>query len=143
MQSGLRFSQVTAVALASALACTPAVAQKKVPASGSLYAFHTGRVDQCPGLDWHIVVQKNGTMEGFVGWDNMKHVATLNGMVQKDGTFRMNGKEVGGAGRTAVISGTAAGEYIYAMIEGSGSACDGKLLYVPRAVGGGSGGGGT
>ncbi|HQT77234.1 MAG: hypothetical protein B7Z80_05975, partial [Rhodospirillales bacterium 20-64-7] len=130
-------------ALAGALACTPAIAQQKVPASGSLYAFHTGRIDKCPGLDWHIVVQPDHTLEGFVGWDNMRHIATLKGTVQKDGTFKMNAKEVGGAGRTAAITGTAAGEYIYAAIEGSGSACDGKLLYVPRAVGGGSGGGGT
>ena len=54
----------------------------------------------------------------------------------------MKAKEVGGTGREATVSGKASGEYITAMIDGSGTVCDRKKLQIPRDVGGLEGGGG-
>ncbi|WP_428490852.1 hypothetical protein [Rhodopila sp.] len=117
---------------------SPALAQ---PGKESLYVYHTNPDAGCPGLDWHIVTEPNGSLMGFVAWDQMKHMARLEGMLSKSGTFKMDAHEVGGS-RTAVVSGKAAGNNIYATIEGSGTKCDGKTLNIPRAVGGLGGGGG-
>jgi hypothetical protein len=46
----------------------------------------------------------------------------------------MNAKEVGGAGRTATVSGAAQGEYVNATIEVSSTAYDGKPLQIPRLM---------
>jgi hypothetical protein len=113
---------------------------------GQLYAFHTSPSGGCPGLDWHITVQGD-KLNGFVAWDQMKHMARLDGMlipsgVGKPRTFKMDAQEVGGSGRKATVQGTAAGDVINASIDGSGTACDGKILPIPRVAGGMSGGGG-
>jgi hypothetical protein len=112
--------------------------------SGSrLYAFHTGKMGECPGLDWHITVDPDNKLVGFVAWGpEDEHMARLAGQIESNRNFKMAAKEVGGAGRSATVSGTAQGEYINAMIEGSGTACDGKQLQIPRVAGGTSGGGG-
>ena len=117
---------------------SPALAQH---GKESLYVYHTNPSSGCPGLDWHIVTEPSGSLMGFVAWDQMKHMARLDGMMSKSGTFKMDAKEVGGD-RTAVVSGKAAGNNIYATIEGSGTKCDGLTLNIPRAVGGLGGGGG-
>ncbi len=113
---------------------------------GVLYAFHTYPSGGCPGLDWHITVQGD-KLEGFVAWDQMKHMARLDGTLipaspGKERSFKMDAQEVGGTGRKATVQGTAGGEVINASIEGSGTACDGKILPIPRVSGGTGGGGG-
>jgi hypothetical protein len=93
-------------------------------------------------MDWHIVTEPDGKLMGFVAWDRMTHMARLEGMINKDRTFKMDAQEVGGTSRKATVSGTAAGDYITAMIDGSGTACDKQVLQIPRDVGGPEGGGG-
>ena len=129
--------------LTAAASLSPAVAQQP---AGQLYAFHTGPSGGCPGLDWHITVEGD-KLTGFVAWDQMKHMARLNGNlipsgVGKERTFKMNAQEVGGSGRKATVQGSAGGDYINASISGSGTACDGKILAIPRVAGGIQGGGG-
>jgi hypothetical protein len=58
-----------------------------------------------------------------------------------NGVIKMDAEEVGGAARKATVKGTAAGDYINASIDGSGTACDDKILSIPRVEGGTGGGG--
>jgi hypothetical protein len=139
MKPILFIAKASVVALATAAALSPVYAQQ---GKTSLFVYHTRASGGCPGLDWHIVTEPNGSLTGFVAWDQMKHMARLQGMINKDRTFKMNAEEVGGAARKATVSGTAAGDYITAMIDGSGTACDKQVLQIPRAVGGLDGGGG-
>lgn len=128
---------ISAIVLAGTF--TPGLAQS---GKTSMYVYHTKPIGTCPGLDWHIVTEPDGTLTGFVAWDRMRHMARLEGTIAKDRTFKMDAQEVGGTGRKATVSGTAAGDYITAMIDGSGTGCDRQVLQIPRDVGGLEGGGG-
>jgi hypothetical protein len=129
-----------AIALSTAASLSPVAAQQE---KGTLYAFHSAPVvGGCPGLDWHITVTPDNKLTGFVAWDAGQHMARLNGMLNNDRSFEMDAQEVGGAGRKATVKGTASGNYINAVINGSGTACDGDNLAIPRVAGGLGGGGG-
>jgi hypothetical protein len=137
----MRFnSQIVMVALSALVAASPGMAQ---PKKAQLYSYHTGpAVGGCPGLDWHITVEPDNKLIGFVAWDRALHIARLDGSLGADRTFEMAANEVGGAGRKATIKGTAGGEYINIAIYGSGTACDGTNLPIPRVTDGTGGGGG-
>jgi hypothetical protein len=140
MTSRMFRTTIATVALSAAASLSPALAQS---GSAGLYAFHTDAVvGGCPGLDWHITVGKDDSLNGLVAWDQGKHVARLAGSINKDRSFAMNAEEVGAAGKKAMVKGTAGGTTINVVITGSGSACDGVNLTIPRAVGGMGGGGG-
>ena len=139
MKISVLLARASGIALAAAALLSPAFAQS---GKTSLYVYHTKPSGGCPGLDWHVVTEPDGSLNGFVAWDKMKHMAHLDGMINKDGTFKMDAQEVGGTARKATVSGKAAGSYITAMINGSGTACDNQPLQIPRNVGGLEGGGG-
>jgi hypothetical protein len=133
-------TKLTIIALSMAALIGPAFAQSGQP---GLYAFHTGPArGGCPGLDWHITVEPDNTLNGFVAWDQGKHIANVAGSIDKDRTFQMEAQEVGGAGRKAAVNGSAGGSNINVVISGTGTACDGVNLTIPRVVGGLGGGGG-
>jgi hypothetical protein len=143
MRSSMFNARMAIVAVAAAASLGPALAQQQ---KGTLYAFHTGPIGGCPGLDWHLTVEGNN-VEGFVAWDREQHIARLDGTITPASagqarTFKLDAQEVGGQGRKAIVQGTGGGNYINAMIQGSGTACDGKMLTIPRVVGGMGGGGG-
>jgi hypothetical protein len=139
MVSRLFGTRVAMVALSAATLCTPVLAQT---GKGQLYAFHTRPVvGGCPGLDWHVTLGPDGTLVGFVAWDNMQHMARLEGKIQRNRAFTMQAQEVGGS-RTATVKGVAAGQYINMQVDGSGTPCDGVSLQIPRVTGGMGGGGG-
>jgi hypothetical protein len=139
MMSKVFTTTVATVVLSAAASLSPALAQSGTP---GLYAYHTGPVvGGCPGLDWHITVGKDGSLTGFVAWDRGTHIAKLAGMINKNRTFEMAAQEVG-TDRKATVSGSAGGTNINVQISGSGTACDGVTLNIPRVVGGLSGGGG-
>ena len=141
MKTAIFAAGIAAFGLAAAATpLNPALAQ--APLKGGLYAFHSRPIGKCPGLDWHVMVEPNGALDGYVAWDRMPHLARLSGTLTKDRTFEMAAQEVGGAARKATVKGTAAGDYITASITGSGSACDDQVLQIPRAEGGLEGGGG-
>jgi hypothetical protein len=122
------------IAFFAAASLNPVTAQE---GKATLYAFHTGPViGGCPGLDWHVTLFRDNTLTGFVAWDQGQHVARLSGKVNKDRTVEVSAQEVGGTGRTATVTGRAGGQYINLEIKGSGSACDGVNLAIPRATGG-------
>jgi hypothetical protein len=131
---------VTKVALAGLALTLPGIASGEIPYKG-LYSFHTGKTGACPGLDWHVTVEPDGKVIGMVSWDEMTHMAKLEGTVQSDGKFSMNAKEVGGP-KTATVVGSASGNYATLTISGTGGPCDGKTVQVPRATAGYGGGGG-
>ena len=140
MQSKLLAAGIAGAALSAVVALSPAMAQKKHRAS--LYAFHTRPViGGCPGLDWHVTVSPDDKIGGFVAWDRGKHMARLDGEINKDQTFQIAAEEFGGTGK-AMVTGKIAGDYVNLTINGSGTKCDGDVLPVPRAEGGMEGGGG-
>jgi hypothetical protein len=126
------------IMLAGLALALPGSVSAQAPMKAGLYSFHTDKMGACPGLDWHITVEPSGKVAGMVGWDAMTHMAKLEGTVQPDGKFTMNAKEVNGA-RTAVVTGSAVGEYVTITITGTGGPCDGTTVQVPRATGGGAG----
>jgi hypothetical protein len=128
-----RMTSLTKVALAGLALTLPGIASADVPYKG-LYAFHTGALGACPGLEWHLTVDPNGKVAGMVSWDEMTHMAKVEGTVQADGKFSLNAKEVGGS-RTATVNGNATGAYATLTISGTGGPCDGKTVQVPRATG--------
>jgi hypothetical protein len=133
-------TELTVMALSTAALVSPAFAQSGQP---GLYAFHTGPTrGGCPGLDWHVTLEPGNTLNGFVAWDQGKHIAKVAGSINTDRTFQMEAQEVGGAGRKATVKGSAAGSNINVVISGTGTACDGVNLTIPRVVGGLGGGGG-
>ena len=133
---------IAVIALSAAASLSPVMAQGgKGAGKGALYAFHTDPVvGGCPGLDWHVTLSPENKLTGFVAWDQGQHVAKLDGELNKDRTLEISAQEVGGAGRTATVKGTAAGDYVNLTITGTGSPCDGVNLAVPRVAGGTYGG---
>jgi hypothetical protein len=139
MMSKMLAWTVAMIALSAAASINPAMAQSGAP---GLYAYHTAPVvGGCPGLDWHITVGKDDSLVGFVAWDQGKHVAKLDGTINKNRTFEMNAEEVG-TGKKAMVKGSAGGTNINIQISGSGTACDSVVLNIPRVTGGLGGGGG-
>jgi hypothetical protein len=125
-------AKIAMIAVSTALSLSPALAQSGQP---GLYAYHTGpAVGGCPGLDWHINVGADSSLTGFVAWDQGQHIAKLAGSIQKDRTFEMQAQEIGGAGRTATVKGSAGGTNISISINGIGNPCDGVFLNIPRTV---------
>jgi hypothetical protein len=134
---------VIAFSAAASLSYAQAQAIPRHPsARAQLYAFHTRPASGCPGLDWHLTVEPDNTITGFVGWDRMQHMARLEGTIARDRTFKMSGQEVGGTGKTATVDGRAGGTYLSIAISGTGTPCDDVVLNVPRVTGGLGGGGG-
>src|SRR5689334_24401565 len=101
MKSRKLAATVAIATLSTATMLGAAFAQSGKP---GLYAFHTGRaVGGCPGLDWHITLEPDNSLVGFVSWDHGQHIAKLAGELSKDREFQMKAKEVGGEGRTATV----------------------------------------
>jgi hypothetical protein len=127
-----RIQAAAVMALSVAASVSPAMAQ---PKKAQLYSYHTpAATGGCPGLDWHITVEPNDALIGFVAWDRGHHIARLEGQLNKDRSFEMDAVEVGGAQRKATVKGTAGGSYINVAIYNSGTPCDGINLPIPLAT---------
>ena len=142
MKSSLLVCTALGLVCVAVTACTPPQTQTGV--RPGLYAFHTGQTPTCPGLDWHVTIEPDNGVNGFVAWNQGQHIARLAGTISPDGSFQTQATEVGGAGRKASVSGRAAGTNISIFISGTGTVCDNVMLNVPRVAGGvgGLGGGG-
>jgi hypothetical protein len=140
MISKVSIVKIALIALSTAGLIGPAQAQQ---GKGTLYAYHSPPVvGGCPGLDWHVTLEPDNKLVGFVAWDNGKHMARLEGNLNKDRSFSMDAQEVGGQNRKATAKGTAGGGIINIQIGGSGTPCDGVNLPIPTVSGGYGGGGG-
>lgn len=145
------FRSVTASALAiSAAACTPQPPPPTPPAvasaiqqlpPGRIYVFHSTSQSSCPALDWHVVLDANGTLDGIIAWNNMQSLARASGSLDaQNRTFQMTAREVGGQGRTATIDGTVRRDgYLVANISGPNVNCQGVTVtwFVPTPPSGG------
>jgi hypothetical protein len=132
MKLGSLLATIATGVLAVGFASDVAVAQQG-PLYGRVYSFHSAKTGGCPALDWHAVVESNGDLTGMISWDNMQHMARQTGKVNdQNHTFTATAKEIGGAGRTAHISGKIMDNgYLEAKITGTGTKCDGTTITVP------------
>lgn len=108
------------------------------PYVGQWFLLHTNPHNGCQGLDWHLLVDADHEMYGFVAWDRMKHSAKLTGKSNGDGTFTLVGEEVGGT-RKANISGKVTSTAVQFTITGTGTPCDNQTFSAPRQYWGGGG----
>ena len=102
-------ARILAAIVASTLACSAAVAMAQespdTPAKGRLYSFHSRPSGGCPSLDWHVVLGSDNSLSGLIATHDMSKVFRVSGTLGPDRTFHLNGKEVGGAGRTGTVDG--------------------------------------
>jgi len=128
---------ITAVMAAALLSCvgwnTARAQATGQPYVGRVYSLHINAFQGCPSLDWHIVVGENHTLSGIIAVDNMKTVYRVTGSYEPGKSFRLDGRQVDGAG-TGAINGKIEPTGIMAATLGGlpvGSACQGKTVYVP------------
>jgi hypothetical protein len=58
-------------------------------------------------LDWHVVLQACGVLDGMISWNDMQSIARASGSINTEtATFHMTATEIGGQNRTANIDGT-------------------------------------
>ncbi|MGA8191766.1 MAG: hypothetical protein WB902_00150 [Acetobacteraceae bacterium] len=139
MTWGKLMGTVAAGAVVVTATCNMALAQQVAP-EGRVYVFHSRPAGQCPSLDWHVVVGENNTLSGIVAWNNMKNMANVSGTIAPNRSFSMQGKEVGGSGRTATITGVLRSDgWLTANVKGQNLDCQGILVMfaVPPPQGGG------
>jgi hypothetical protein len=100
--------------------------------SGTTYALHSNAASGCPALDWHLVVQSDGTLSGVVGVNDMQTMFRVHG-TYSGANFHLDGQEVGGS-RTAAVNGQLQEGNIALSIGGLpvDSACQGKTVYIKR-----------
>ena len=110
--------------------------------SSGLYVLHSKATATCPALDWHVVVDVTSTgdnLSGVIGWDDMKHIASVSGTLNPNTRyFEMKATEVGGDKRTAKIDGQLRLDgWMTANIDGAGISCKSVVIpyYVPPAGG--------
>jgi hypothetical protein len=117
-------------ALALTALCGVAAAQP-LPV-GRVYTFHSAAKGTCPPLDWHMVVDEGGVLNGMISWNNMQSMARATGTVNA-GVFKMTAIEEAGPnpGRTATITGNVnTGDgWLTANIDGPQVKCDN--IHVP------------
>jgi hypothetical protein len=91
--------------------------------AGIAYIFHSAPTGSCPALDWHVVMSDDHTLLGMIAWDNMKAMARVEGPITAEKTFHLDAKEIGGAGKTAVVDGKLIPGWLLASIKGPGIDC--------------------
>jgi hypothetical protein len=109
-------------------------------APDKLLVLHSTAQGACPALDWHVVVGEGGTLDGMISWNDMKSMAHATGTVDANRNFTMTATEVGGAGRTATVSGQARKDgWLVANIDGPGVNCKQVTIPIWRPGGPGPG----
>jgi hypothetical protein len=100
--------------------------------AGIVYVFHSAPAGTCPALDWHIVMSDDNTLSGMIAWDNMKSMARVEGPITMEKAFHLDAKEIGGAGKTAVVDGKLIPGWLLASIKGPGIDCQNIKIAVFR-----------
>jgi hypothetical protein len=131
----VRFAGAAALAVTAAAGASAQQQQLQLP-PGRVYAFHSSAQAGYPALDWHLVLQAGGVLDGMVSCNNMQSMARASGNIDtRTGTFQMTAKEVGGDGRTATVSGTVDSDtgWLIANIQAPNIDCHGVKVpwYVP------------
>jgi hypothetical protein len=124
---------IAAASLVMAIPLSPAQAQ--APGSKDmLYATSTVAKGSCPGMDWHIVVHADKSVNGMVGWDQAKHMVHLIGTMDDQGAIKMKAVD-SGSNMADIVTGTINGSVLKASISGTGTPCDNQAMDVPRIQG--------
>ncbi len=139
MKIGILLARLAVVPFLPMVAAGSVSAQ---PAKGRLYAFHSAPTGACPGMDWHVVLQPDQSLDGFIAWDGMKHIAKVSGKLETGRVFHMTAVEQGGAERKGTVKGQVEDSFIVASLEGTRTGCDGQQIAVPYFASGLEGGGG-
>jgi hypothetical protein len=138
MKLGNILTGLSVLSLATIVAVGPATAQQS---KGRLFAFHSAPTGACPGMDWHVVIEADQSLDGFIAWDGMKHFAKVSGKVETGRVFHMTAVEEGGQGRKGTVKGQVEDTFIVATLEGTKTGCDGQEVSVPYFASGMAGGG--
>jgi hypothetical protein len=138
MKIGLFLARVSAIVYVSAVSAGATLAEPK----GRLYAFHSAPTGACPGMDWHVVLQPDQSLVGFIAWDGVEHVAKVSGKLETGRMFNMTAAEEGGAQRKGTVKGQVEDSSIVVKLEGTRTGCDDQQISVPYFANGVAGGGG-
>jgi hypothetical protein len=128
---------VVSLATIAGVASAPAQQPK-----GRLFAFHSAPSGACPGMDWHVVLEPDQSLVGFIAWDGMKHIAKVAGKLETGRVFHMTAAEEGGAQRKGTVKGQVEDSFIVVSFDGTKTGCDNQQISVPYFAGGMAGGGG-
>jgi hypothetical protein len=107
----------------------------RVHGRDTLFVARTGPQGACPGMDWHVVVRPDNTVNGVVSWDGSKRMAHLTGTLDANGALTASAVE-NGTNKSDAISGTVQGNDMKASISGTGTPCDNETMNVPKAANG-------
>jgi hypothetical protein len=101
---------------------------------GSVYVLHSAAHDECPSLDWYLVVEARGTLAGMIAWNDMKIMTKAIGTVDRPHhTFTMTATELGGQSRIATIEGEAHDDgRLVAHIKGPSITCTAVAIPINR-----------
>jgi hypothetical protein len=135
-RSKLVVGALAGVGALSLLAIAPlSPAQAQSPGSkDTLYDISAPAKGACPGMDWHIVVHTDKTVNGMVSWDGSQHLVHLTGTIDDHGALKMNAVDPG-SNKPDTVTGTIEGNVLKAQISGTGTPCDNETMNVPRAEG--------
>ncbi len=109
----------------------------QVSGRDTLYDGRTAPKGASPGMDWHVVVHPDKTLNGVVSWDSSKHMAHLTGTLDDNGAFKANAVE-SGTNKSDPVSGTVRGSDMRASISGTGTPCDNETMNLPKVTNGNS-----
>jgi hypothetical protein len=101
---------------------------------GTVYSAHSPARDGCPSLDWHVWVGPKDTLSGMISTEGMTPKAfSVTGGIGVDRTFHLDGKEIGGTGRTSTIDGQVRDDGVLVATIGNVSGpspCANKTVYI-------------
>jgi hypothetical protein len=74
--------------------------------NGGTYILHSAAQGDCPALDWHVVVDVDGSVAGMISWNEMRSMAQVTGVVRRNArTFQATARELGGERGVATVEG--------------------------------------
>jgi hypothetical protein len=119
-----------AIGLGGVLLLLGQVAAEAQPA-GRTWMLHSDATGACSDVDWEVTRVGN-ELRGSIAWDDMRHLATLEGTMGSNGNFALNLKEVVGGNRTGTITGQVRKDgWLFVKLQGTGSGCDGQDVTIP------------
>lgn len=128
---GVRAALAGIAAFGLGAVALPQLTHAQMPGKDTLYDTRTGPSGGCPGMDWHVVVHPDHTLNGVVSWDDFKHMAHVSGTADKNGAFKVDAVGMSG-GKAPIVTGTVEAKQLKASIAGTGTACDNQTMNIPR-----------
>jgi hypothetical protein len=119
--------------IAVAGGCAPVQQQQAQPPQypgpiDRMYAFNSAAQAGCPGMSWAVTLHPDGTLSGTITWNNEQSLARVTGRLDtRTGAFQMTANEIGGLGRSAIITGTVnpSDNWLVANVQAPNLTCQG------------------